>query len=107
MTPEAIKHLWRLLGQTYGQRWADQYGPTPNEAWSAFLTTIDVPRAKHGLHKAMNSGIPHPPTLPEFVAYVKTFRAAAEVHQIVDARTPADNAKVRDNLARLRDLLKS
>jgi hypothetical protein len=107
MNPEQIKHLWRLLGQTYGQRWAEQYGPTPNEAWTAYLSTIEPERAKHGLHKVIHSGSPFPPTLPEFIGYVKTFRPAARVMQIDEQRTPADAEKARQNIERIRQMLRT
>lgn len=105
MTPDQIKHLWRLLAQTYGQRWAEQYGPTPNEAWSAYLATIDAQRAKHGLHKAIHSGCPHPPSLPEFIAYVKTFREASVIQfngPRLEHQQPMTRELIREGLDRLR-----
>ena len=74
MTPEQIKHLWRLLGQTYGHKFADQYGPTPNEAWTAALMTLSPSRVKHALGEAIRSGSPFVPTLPEFVKMAREYR---------------------------------
>ena len=74
MTPEQTKHLWRLLGQTYGHKFADQYGPTPNEAWTAALTTLSQSQVKHALGEAIRSGSPFVPTLPEFVKMAREYR---------------------------------
>jgi hypothetical protein len=107
MTPEQTKHLWRLLGQTYGSKFAEQYGPMPNEAWSAMLENITPEQAKHALHKLIHAGSAFPPTLPEFVAMVKTFRPAHVVD--IGALPPPrqDNETIKANIQRLRDMLAS
>jgi hypothetical protein len=108
MTPEQRNHLWRLLAQTYGQKFAEQYGPVPNEAWSAMLEHVTMEQAKHALHKLIHAGSAFPPTLPEFVAQVKTFRSAV-VHPFprIEDRPAISPEKAAENLKRLRDLLKS
>ena len=71
MTPQQQTHLWDLLGQTYGHKFNDQYGPVPTEAWSAMFLEMEPEQAKYALMKLINAGSPFPPTLPEFVALAK------------------------------------
>jgi hypothetical protein len=107
MTPEQIKHLWRLLGQTYGSKFAEQYGPTPNEAWGAMLENATPEQAKHALHKLIHAGSAFPPTLPEFVAQVKTFRPAV-IHDFprpAPSFPPISIEQARENIRRLRELV--
>jgi hypothetical protein len=71
VTPQQQDHLWRLLGQTYGHKFADQYGPSPNEAWAAAMASMTADQAKFAFRKLVDGGSPFPPTLPEFVALAK------------------------------------
>jgi hypothetical protein len=108
MTPEQIKHLWRLLGQTYGHKFADQYGPTPNEAWSAYLVTIQPEAAKHALQRLILNGEPFAPTLPEFIALARQWRPPqTEVVRPmrIEHQQPMTRELIRDGLDRLRQEL--
>jgi hypothetical protein len=108
MTPEQIKVVWRSLVQVYGHKFADQYGPTPNEAWSAYLATLSVDAAKHAIRKLVFSGEPFAPTLPEFIAYAGQYRPPES--QVVrpmriEHQQPMTRELIRDGLDRLRQEL--
>lgn len=117
MTPEQLKHLWRLLGQTWGSRFAENYGPTPNEAWSAALESITVDAAKYALRKLVLSGSPHPPTLPEFLVLARSATPPAKVLRFYeDGRVMSDSLPPerelaspetnRENIRKLREMLR-
>jgi hypothetical protein len=72
MTPRDMAGFWNLLGQTWGSRFIDQYGPNPNDAWAACLASVPVDVARDALKKLIAGGSPFPPTLPEFIALAKT-----------------------------------
>lgn len=105
MTPEQTKHLWRLLGQTWGAKFAEQYGPAPNEAWSAALASISSDQAKHALGQLIQSGTPFPPTLPEFMAEARKHKPIAATERLLPNIVSPE--KARENVQRLRELLKS
>ncbi len=89
MNPEQMKHLWRLLGQMYGHKFSEQYGPVPNEAWSAALAEVPPEGAKVALQRLIGAGSPFPPTLPEFIAVARTAKTATVLrHPILDHDKP-------------------
>lgn len=114
-----IETVWRLLAQTWGAKFLEQYGPRPNEAWSAAMANVSPEAAKHALMKLIDSGTPFPPTLPEFIAHAKKYRPV-EIRfdangraylgdEPVDLRSlpsPVDPETARANIQRLRDTLK-
>jgi hypothetical protein len=73
------------------------------------LEQVTMEQAKHALHKLIHAGSAFPPTLPEFVAQVKTFRQAAIFPFPQQALPPAvqDREKIKANLTRLREMLAS
>ena len=71
MTPIEAKRLWTLLAQTYGHKFLDQYGPSPNEAWSGALSRMKASQATFAFRKLVDAGSAFPPTLPEFVQLAK------------------------------------
>lgn len=105
MTPEQLKHLWRLLGQTWGSRFAENYGPTPNEAWTAALESITTDAAKYALRKLVLSGSPHPPTLPEFLALARSATPPAQVLRL-DVPPVTNPETNRENIRKLREMLR-
>lgn len=110
MNSQEIVALWRLIGQTWGTRFLEQYGSDPNEAWSEVLSQVDAIAARSALRSLVMEGSPHPPTLPEFVAVAKRHRLAkmremssAELlENLRDKRTPAD---AQANIEKLRETL--
>lgn len=89
MTHDEMRALWRMLTQTWGARFAEQYGAEPNEAWSSFLAVVTVHAARHALRALVIQGSPHPPTLPEFVAAARGYRPpGANVAAILTHRKP-------------------
>ena len=104
--------LWRLLGQTWGSRFAEQYGTAPNEAWAAMLAEIDTEAARTAYRALVLSGSPHPPTLPEFLSEArKAVRdraiAARNAAALLPPPPPVDPDRARENLEKLRRTLNS
>ena len=109
--------IWRLLAQTWGAKFLEQYGPRPNEAWSAALANVEPDAAKYALTKLIDSGSGFPPTLPEFVAWVKKYRPI-DIRYDANGRaylggkvTPIESARcspevARENMAKLRAMIK-
>lgn len=119
MTLDQTKQLWRLLAQTWGSKFTEQYGPTPNEAWSAALENASVGEAKYALHKLIDEASPFPPTLPEFIGYVRKARRPSQVRHDANGRAylgdepplvalpprVVDLESARENIRRLRETL--
>jgi hypothetical protein len=71
------------------------------------LENVTAEQAKHALHKLIHAGSAFPPTLPEFVAQVKTFRSA-QIHQFpkpTEQYPPVTPEQARENIRRLRELV--
>jgi len=109
--------LWNLLLQSWGQKFAEQYGATPNDAWTAMLANVEPEAARYAFTKLIDSGSAFPPTLPEFVAWAKKYRpveirydangraflAGDRVPVEYQQRCPPEVAQ--ENLAKLRAML--
>jgi hypothetical protein len=112
MKPADMRGLWRLLGQTWGARFVEQYGTDPNDAWVAMLTEIDTEAARGAYRALVLSGSPHPPTLPEFLADARKFardRAIAQRNEQALLPPPQRTTpeKARENAERIRRMLNS
>lgn len=66
--------LWNLLLQSWGQKFAEQYGVTPNDAWHGALAQVSVDAAKHAFRRALRETPTFPPTLGEFIAWAQDYR---------------------------------
>ena len=120
MTPHELKGLWDLLGQTWGSKFYEQYGPSPNDAWTMALTSASREAAMYALKKLIEGGSPFAPTLPEFMVFSRKFDRDCAPRYLPNGtmffgtppvaeidRKPADPEKVRQNLARIREMLRS
>ena len=112
MTPEQIRQLWNLLLQSWGQKFAEQYGAEPNDAWTAMLASTDPSAAGAAFKALVLSGSPFPPTLPEFLAEARKHvrdRAVAERNAsvLLPPPSPVSPEKARENIERLRRTLNS
>jgi hypothetical protein len=115
MTPIEMKGLWDLLGQTWGSKFYEQYGPNPNDAWGMALTHTSIEAAKYALGKLIEGGSPFAPTLPEFMVFARKWdRDCAPRYdgRLMGEESPAllpspDPEKTKANLARLRQMLDS
>ena len=105
MTPEQIKGLWNLLGQTWGDKFMQQYGAEPNQAWTLTLAQVPLPAARLALDLLIRGGSGFPPTLPEFIAAAKKYRKP-EDRATVLALPKQDPARVKANLERIRAMLR-
>jgi hypothetical protein len=118
MNTAEIGMIWSLLGQTWGAKFLEQYGPKPNEAWSAALASVEPDAAKYALTKLIDSGSAFPPTLPEFVVWAKKYRPVEICYDangrayLAGERVPIEYRQrstpevAQANLARLREMLK-
>jgi hypothetical protein len=110
MTPQDIAGLWRLLGQTWGAKFLEQYGATPNDAWATFLSNVDTGAARYALRGLVFEGSPFPPTLPEFMAWTRKYRPLPD--SVSGLTRPAieerrcDPETAAENLRKLREMLK-
>jgi hypothetical protein len=108
MNANEIAKLWEFLAQTWGNKFLEEYGAKPNDAWSMALAGIEPLAARFAVRQLINLGQPYAPTLPEFIAHAKRYRPLPTPATVLQLeRKPADEAKARDNLKRLRDLLRS
>jgi hypothetical protein len=55
--------VWDRLGQWYGSRLADNYGPTPPEDWCEVIDRTDDERLHSALSHLRHQSPVHPPTL--------------------------------------------
>lgn len=100
-----MKQLWRLLAQTWGNRFLENYGNAPNEAWSAALANLSAQQCKHALGQLIKSGTPHPPTLPEFMVEARKYRPAFKSRP-EELTNPVSPEKAQENIRRLREAMK-
>jgi len=108
-TAEMAK-LWSLLGQTWGSKFIDQYGPNPNEAWQGVLAQTDLGAARDALRALIYAGSPFPPTLPEFLAEArKSVRERIKrenSEELLRIEQRGDPSVARDSIAQIRAMLK-
>lgn len=77
--PEAPKHtisprakrVWGRLGEWYGTKLADQYGPFPPKDWCEAIDAADNSQIKRGLSKIRGEYLNWPPTFPQFEDAIK------------------------------------
>jgi hypothetical protein len=109
MNAAEILHLWEFLAQTWGNRFLEEYGAKPNNAWSMALAGIKPDAAKLALSVLIREGSGFPPTLPEFIAAASKWRppqSRAEVTTLTLPQRP-DNETLKRNIQRLRETLNS
>ena len=107
MTPNDMRGLWRLLGQTWGAKFVEQYGTEPNEAWVAMLNEIDTESARAAYRALVLSGSAFPPTLPEFLAEArKAARDRAIAERNAQALLPPPQRSSPERARELADLLR-
>ena len=120
MTPQEMKGLWDLIGQTWGSKFYEQYGPSPNDAWTMALNASSREAAMYSLKKLIEGGSAFAPTLPEFMVFARKFDRDCAPRYLPNGtvyygsppmteldRKPADPEKARQNLERIRAMLQS
>lgn len=102
----AIERLFALMSATYGSRFASLWSGTDpvqmQKVWAVELWKLSEEQRKAGI--ANLTALPKPPTLPEYLGLCRQARAeqaASQAPQIGFSK-PADEATVRDNLARIK-----
>lgn len=99
MNAKEMHHLWNLLSQTWGDRFSQQFGSMPNDAWSKALASISVQSAQHAYRKLVQVTPEFPPTLPQFMqAAVEFNRSAPALPRLeADQRRQATTEELRRN----------
>jgi hypothetical protein len=55
----------------FGARWLETYGDEPSPTWANQIESLEEHQLKQGLSTVLKSGSPHPPSLPEFLAFCR------------------------------------
>lgn len=106
MSPSEIDQVWNMLAQTFGKQFLENYGPRPNEAWTAALEAMQFHQATHAWREIVKGGSAFPPTLPEFAAAARRWRPPpAEPNRAIP--WTVNREKSAENLRKLRELLNS
>ncbi|MCC6196773.1 MAG: hypothetical protein IT518_20155 [Burkholderiales bacterium] len=71
MTNPIIERFWRSMGERFGKRWLDEYGPVPTRAWLECLRPWDADVIRNALEMMGEKAWQHPPTLPQFQALLR------------------------------------
>jgi hypothetical protein len=69
-----VDRLWKRLGQWYGSRFADVYGPEPSEDWRACVDEASNDDVVAVLAMIRQRHVTFPPTLPEFESLFREVR---------------------------------
>jgi len=77
MMPPEMLSLWNLLVQSWGQKFAEQYGIRPNDAWQGMLAHVSTDAAMHAFKRALRESPTFPPTLGDFLAWSQDYRPPA------------------------------
>lgn len=105
MTQPELLTLWRLLGETWGNKFLEEYGPRPNEAWTAALREVEAGACIQALRALIAEGSAFPPTLPEFLKQARRFKPARPATVVELPPPKMAPEKIRSNIERLRALL--
>jgi hypothetical protein len=87
-----MHHLWNLLSQTWGDRFSQQFGATPNDAWRAALASLGIQPAQHAYRVLVKSSPEFPPTLPQFIQAASDYRKPESSVPLLDAPIRARQA---------------
>jgi hypothetical protein len=68
MTQATHRRFWQAMGERFGKRWLEEYGPEPTLAWMHMLDRYKPLEVKAGLEAMAARGWQHPPTQPQFEA---------------------------------------
>jgi hypothetical protein len=104
MTKHEILLLWEFIAQTWGNKFLEEYGAKPNDAWTMALTAVEPAAAKLALNILIRAGSAFAPTLPEFIGATKAYRKP-EDRATVHLLPQPDPEKARANLDRIRKML--
>jgi hypothetical protein len=111
MTPQEMRGLWDLIGQTWGSKFYEQYGPSPNDAWTMALAASSRESAMYSLKKLIEGGSAFAPTLPEFMVFARKWDRDNAPRRDLNGNVTrltqsADPEKARQNLEHIRAMLK-
>lgn len=99
----AADRLWQRFGEMFGARFFESFGPKPSESWTDAVKELRNDQVRAALSKVRNSGAPHPPSLPEFIALAKNFQPYPEKQAAPVPPHPLQGAANSALLSLLRD----
>lgn len=102
MTPTEITKLWDFLSQTWGNKFLEEYGKKPNDAWRMALANVEPEAARFAIRGLIHEGQPFAPTLPEFIGYCRRYRPLPEPTTQIEHKPSVPREVIRDGLDRLR-----
>lgn len=68
---ERVVRVWLRMTEFFGKRWVDAHGEKPTEWWARAIHALTNEQIATGLARMLDSGLKHPPGLPEFVSLCK------------------------------------
>lgn len=71
----SVERVWKQFGQMFGTRWAEQFGPNPNDEWIGALGDLRPDQIRRALSKIRVAPLPYPgwlPSMPEFLAFARS-----------------------------------
>jgi hypothetical protein len=80
------ERVWMRFTNSYGTRWADNFGPTPSDDWIRAVAAASNDQVTAALIAIRNKHISHPPTLPEFEAALRAAKPKADAPRAPDVR---------------------
>lgn len=86
---QAAERLWQRFGEMYGARFFEAFGPKPNDSWKSAVQELRNDQVRKALSKIRNSGSPHPPSLPEFLALARNVSPVPTTTTVVKDMDPA------------------
>jgi 1,2-phenylacetyl-CoA epoxidase catalytic subunit len=66
-----LDRFWKAMLEMFGTRWTTAYGQTPSELWTLAVESLTAKELRTAYRALLASASPHPPTLPEFVAFAR------------------------------------
>lgn len=98
--PPKVVKFWQMLVGMFGDRLTSQHGTQLPPSWTPVLATMTGPELKATLREILNSGSPHPPSLPEILE-IAARSSGKKRSKFPEPHTPEWNAQRKDLMARI------
>lgn len=76
LTEKHQQKFWDAMGQRFGKRWFDEYGPKPTKAWLDLINGYTPDEIFKALELMHGKDLAHPPTEPQFSRFLTDAAAA-------------------------------
>lgn len=108
--PKRAAFVWLRMTEMFGKRWTDMHGTVPPLTWVRVVDALTNEQIREGLTRIMESGVKHPPGLPEFVAHCKRVEPKPEFaayHAALPLSPPETDEHKAARLARGREQMQA